>query len=56
MPGDVSVEQDQDDQGDEEEDRDHEDEVELGPKILDLGLADGRVRSTRSWPSPGLSG
>ena len=44
MPGDVSVEQDQDDQGDEEEDRDHEDEVELGPKILDLGLADGRVR------------
>ena len=43
MPGDVSVEQDEDDQRDEEENGDHEDEVELRPEIDDFGLADGGV-------------
>jgi hypothetical protein len=43
VPRDVHVENDENEDGDEEEDGDDEDEVELGPKVVHLRQADGRL-------------
>lgn len=42
MTSNVTVQQNQDQEGNEKEDGDDEDEVKLGPRIVDLGQADGR--------------